>query len=81
MGGLVVAPAVWAASDRPLRDLPLVGPGSPVAYLSRNYELAIRQYGVLDTFATTTPYGRLLGGSSPDVSRPEHEESRHGQGP
>ena len=28
-----------------------------------SYELTISQYGIFDLFATTTPYGRLTGGS------------------
>jgi len=57
----VVGPIAWVVSGHTLGSyLSLAGNG-PVHYLVANADLAIRQWGIYDIFAATTPYGLVAG--------------------
>jgi len=60
VGAFVVGPIVWATMGRPIATYFTLGAGGPFAYLYRNIDLTIRQYGVLDVFVDT-PYGSTAG--------------------
>lgn len=59
----VIGPAIWMAEGNGLRQYLGLGPGGPAAYVIGNADLTIRQYGIYDVFASTTPYGIRTGGS------------------
>lgn len=61
VGALVVGPIAWVLAGNTLRSY--VG-GQPITYVLLNADLIMRQYGISDIFAQTTPYGRSLGGQS-----------------
>ncbi len=63
VSAFVIGPAIWRAEGNGLRQYIGLGPGGPVAYVVGNADLTIRQYGIYDVFATTTPYGVRTGGS------------------
>ncbi|WP_306232650.1 acyltransferase family protein [Agrococcus beijingensis] len=58
---LVLGPLWWVGEGRPLGDYWSMGPGGPLTYLTANWDLTIRQYGIHDVFASN-PYG-ASGGS------------------
>ncbi len=60
---LVIAPLVWWADGQALLAYFRSDPAGPVTYLKANWTLRIGTYGIYDLLATTTPYGRALGGS------------------
>jgi peptidoglycan/LPS O-acetylase OafA/YrhL len=57
----VVGPIAWVVSGHPLATYFSLAGNGPVHYLIANADLAIRQYGIYDIFATTTPYGETAG--------------------
>ena len=59
----VVGPMVWWIGGKNLGSYFTFDAGGPFSYLLMNWNLSIGQYGILDIFATTTPYGGLVGGS------------------
>lgn len=63
VGALVVGPLVWWVDGGSLSEYLTRAPGSAYSYLKLNADLNIRQYGILNIFATTTPYGELVKGS------------------
>lgn len=63
VGAVVVGPIVWLMMGRPLETYLTRAPGGPLTYLTDNWSLGITQYGILDVFASTTPYGRMMHGS------------------
>jgi peptidoglycan/LPS O-acetylase OafA/YrhL len=58
VGAFVVGPIAWRMSGHGLREY--IGSG-PIMYVFQNADLTIRQWGVYDIFATTTPYGETVG--------------------
>lgn len=58
VGAVIVGPIVWHLEGNGLRGY--IG-ASPVAYVFGNADLTIRQWGIYDIFATTTPYGETVG--------------------
>lgn len=63
LGALVVGPLTWLRQGRALGDYVTSAAGGPLTYVTANWDLEIRQYGLLDVFVDTTPYGQLTGGS------------------
>lgn len=63
VSAFVIGPLVWLAEGRGLRGYLGFGGGGPVSYVVANADLTIRQYGIYDLFATTTPYGERTGAS------------------
>jgi len=63
MGAFVVGPIIWCVGGHSLLGYAHKAGGSSLAYLAANWKLTIHQFGIYDVFATTTPYGRLVGGS------------------
>lgn len=61
VGAIVVGPIAWVLAGNTLRSY--VG-GQPITYVLLNADLIMRQYGISDIFAQTTPYGQSLGGQS-----------------
>ncbi len=59
----VVGPVVWHHMGRPLDAYWTSGTGGPITYVTDNAMLDIRQWGIHDIFAGTTPYGPALNGS------------------
>jgi peptidoglycan/LPS O-acetylase OafA/YrhL len=57
----LVGPIAWLMVGRPLVTYFNFGPQGPFAYLLHDADLWMRQYGVNDVFAATTPYGRVAG--------------------
>lgn len=62
-GAFIVGPVVWWLSGKDLGTYVNFHHGGPVHYVWANSNLTIENYGVHDIFATTTPYGRLVGSS------------------
>lgn len=56
-----VGPFVWLSMGRPLSSYLSFSSGGPFHYVIRNIDLTMRQYGVYDIFADTTPYGESAG--------------------
>ena len=63
VGITIVGPIAWRVGGRSLRSYLSLGPGGPIAYFTSNWDLVMRQWGISDIFAATTPYGRAVGGS------------------
>lgn len=63
VGAVVVGPITWCVEGHSLFGYAQKAGGSSLAYLTANWKLIIHQYGIYDIFATTTPYGRSVGGS------------------
>ncbi len=63
LSSFVVGPLVWLSMGRTIGSYFTLGVGGPIAYITSNWDLTIRQWGVHDIFATTTPYGQQVGGS------------------
>ena len=59
----VVGPIVWKLEGNGLRAYLSTNVGGPVSYFLANWDLTMRQYGIYDVFAGTTPYGDLVGTS------------------
>lgn len=64
VGALIVGPIAWVVEGNALAEYPSRGAGGPLAYLAGNWDLTIRQWGIYDIFATTTPYGQVVGSTS-----------------
>jgi peptidoglycan/LPS O-acetylase OafA/YrhL len=60
VAAFVIGPITWATMGRSLASYFTLGAGGPFAYVYRNIDLTIRQYGVLDVFVDT-PYGATAG--------------------
>ncbi|MFC7431108.1 MULTISPECIES: acyltransferase family protein [unclassified Agrococcus] len=60
VAAFVIGPAWWLAKGRDLAAYLTAEPGGPVAYLLANWDLSIRQYGILDVFGDN-PYGAVAG--------------------
>jgi peptidoglycan/LPS O-acetylase OafA/YrhL len=58
-----VGPIAWVTSGHSLGTYFTLGEGGPFQYLRLNAGLAIRQWGVYDIFASTTPYGQSGAGA------------------
>lgn len=63
VAALLVGPVAWVASGHTLGTYFSVGAGGPLQYVTRNADLMMRQWGVYDIFASTTPYGRSGAGA------------------
>lgn len=63
VGAFVVGPVAWLLEGNALSTYPSLGGGGPVSYLVANWDLSMRQWGIYDIFATTTPYGVAVGTS------------------
>ena len=63
VGALIVGPLVWWADGNVMSEYISRAPGSAYSYLKLNADLNIRQYGIFNIFANTTPYGELVKGS------------------
>jgi peptidoglycan/LPS O-acetylase OafA/YrhL len=61
VAAFVVGPIAWLMVGRPLSTYLNFGSVGPFAYLAHNFDLWMRQYGVNDVFAATTPYGHTAG--------------------
>ncbi len=61
VAAFVVGPLAWLMVRRPLTTYFNTGPQGPFAYVLHNADLWIRQYGINDVFATTTPFGEKGG--------------------
>jgi peptidoglycan/LPS O-acetylase OafA/YrhL len=61
---LVVIPIVWLAQGQSLARYFHLGGLGPARFVLGNWTLNLSTYGIYDVFATTTPYGRLIGGSA-----------------
>jgi peptidoglycan/LPS O-acetylase OafA/YrhL len=61
VGAFVVAPVAWVMAGHTIGSFFGFGSNGPFAYLLHNADLQMRQYGVYDVFATTTPYGASAG--------------------
>ncbi|MGG7509612.1 acyltransferase family protein [Plantibacter sp. YIM 135249] len=62
-GALIVGPIIWLITTGGIRGYALPLSGGPVGYMFWNGDLTMRQWGIHDIFATTTPYGRIAGAS------------------
>ena len=58
---LLVGPVFWVLEGNALSTYFTVGQGGPFWYIIGNADLTIRQYGIHDIFAATTPYGLTAG--------------------
>ncbi|MET0932689.1 MAG: acyltransferase [Mycetocola sp.] len=56
----VIGPIWWAANGRGLDTYFTSGAGGPLGYLTGNWDLTIRQYGIHDVFGNN-PYGAVAG--------------------
>jgi peptidoglycan/LPS O-acetylase OafA/YrhL len=63
VGAAIVGPIIWLAEGHSLNTYLTRGAGGPLTYLTANWSLDIYQYGILDIFQTTTPYGQEVGAS------------------
>lgn len=59
----IVGPIAWKLSGNGLRGYFSFAAGGPVSYLLSNWDLTMRQWGIFDIFAATTPYGESVGSS------------------
>ena len=64
VGAVIVGPIVWLMEGRALATYATADPGGPLGYLLLNADLTIRQWGIYDIFATTTPWGERAGASA-----------------
>lgn len=62
-GAFIVGPIAWAWRGADLADYFRLQAGGPFAYIVENWDLTMRNYGILDIFSGT-PYGQQLGGAS-----------------
>lgn len=60
VGALVIGPLVWFLEARPWDEYFVATPGGPLSYFTANWDLTIRQWGILDVFVDT-PYGAVAG--------------------
>lgn len=61
VAAFIVGPIAWMMTGHAITSYLSFGPGGPVRYLLANADLNIRQWGVYDIFASTTPYGKVGG--------------------
>jgi peptidoglycan/LPS O-acetylase OafA/YrhL len=59
----VIAPILWWAEGQNLVQYFRSNPEGPFTYLKVNWTLRVGTYGIYDLLASTTPYGRAVGGS------------------
>lgn len=64
VGAAIVGPIVWLMEGGRIGGYLLDSGGGPLGYVVSNADLTMRQWGIHDIFATTTPYGERIGGSA-----------------
>jgi len=60
----IVGPLIWIGDGHQFVDYFTLGPNGPLWYFTSNWTLNIGTYGIHDLLASTTPYGREIGGSA-----------------
>jgi peptidoglycan/LPS O-acetylase OafA/YrhL len=58
-GAIVIGPIAWTIGGGQIGQYFSKAAGGPLTYLTANWDLTMRQYGIYDIFSTTTPYGEF----------------------
>ena len=61
VAAFIIGPIAWIIGGHSIGSYLSLGPAGPVQYVLLNADLNIRQWGVYDIFASTTPYGAIGG--------------------
>jgi peptidoglycan/LPS O-acetylase OafA/YrhL len=60
VGACIVGPVIWSLEGNSFRGYISLSPGGPFRYVVSNWDLVMRQWGIFDIFANSTPYGHIV---------------------